>query len=352
MELHLRFCQLVFGIILPSCLLLYECRKLEGYKFPVYSTELCPRNQTEWNERSVALNCTDKNGYLCLPNENITELLEFCYEGPFIWIEENICLFLRKGLSALFSYSCIGFQFGCPNSSFPSHELYKNPYCTLIGHGCFLAEPSCQRSTSTTYLENVTEHIQSKSREWALVGTTFGVFIVTFFCLTCFIFIINGKGYQILKQNTNEENNKKEELPPSSSPNTLVFNEISAEGHKMCKLTNDDENHDKEKLSPSHSTTALVLNEIRAEEYQNNDEENKSTEELSPSTTPHSLVCHEISAEGIGLMFKEHSNYLKTNLILKQGTIHAYHVFGICKTYNFHLKSCMFKHFLRDLSKA
>lgn len=65
--------------------------KLDGYKFPVYSTKFCPRNQTEWNERSSAINCTEKNGYLCLPNENITELLEFCYTFPFILVQEGNC---------------------------------------------------------------------------------------------------------------------------------------------------------------------------------------------------------------------------------------------------------------------
>lgn len=64
-------------------------RKLDGYEFPVYSTEYCPRNETEWKERSTAINCSDKNGYVCLPNDNITELLEFCYTIPFIWIEEG-----------------------------------------------------------------------------------------------------------------------------------------------------------------------------------------------------------------------------------------------------------------------
>lgn len=64
-------------------------KKLDGYEFPVYSTNSCPRNQTEWNQRSSAINCTEDNGYLCLPNENITELLEFCYNYPFILIQEG-----------------------------------------------------------------------------------------------------------------------------------------------------------------------------------------------------------------------------------------------------------------------
>lgn len=62
-------------------------RELYGYKFPVFSTLKCPRNQIEWNVRSSALNCTENNGYTCLPNENFTELLEFCYTQPRILIE-------------------------------------------------------------------------------------------------------------------------------------------------------------------------------------------------------------------------------------------------------------------------
>uniref|UniRef100_A0A8W8IFX1 Uncharacterized protein n=1 Tax=Magallana gigas TaxID=29159 RepID=A0A8W8IFX1_MAGGI len=64
-------------------------KKLDGYKFPVYSTEVCPRNQTEWNERSSAINCTKDNGYLCFPNKKLTQLLEFCHKNRFIWIEKG-----------------------------------------------------------------------------------------------------------------------------------------------------------------------------------------------------------------------------------------------------------------------
>lgn len=64
---------------------------LDGYEFPVYITESCPRDETEWNKRSDTINCTEDNGYLCLPNENITELLEFCYKYPFILIQEGKC---------------------------------------------------------------------------------------------------------------------------------------------------------------------------------------------------------------------------------------------------------------------
>lgn len=57
--------------------------------FPVYSTEFCPRNEREWNKRSSALNCNETYGYMCLPNEKLTELLEFCYTQRLEWIEEG-----------------------------------------------------------------------------------------------------------------------------------------------------------------------------------------------------------------------------------------------------------------------
>lgn len=69
-------------------MLLFQ-RKLDGYNFPVYSTKHCPRNQTEWNQRSSAIHCSKDNGYVCLPNENITGLLEFCHTYKFILIEEG-----------------------------------------------------------------------------------------------------------------------------------------------------------------------------------------------------------------------------------------------------------------------
>ena len=69
---------------------LYELqKKLEGYKFPVYTTESCPRNKTEWDERSAVFYCQGKSSYACLPNENITELLEFCYPLPRIAIHQG-----------------------------------------------------------------------------------------------------------------------------------------------------------------------------------------------------------------------------------------------------------------------
>uniref|UniRef100_A0A8W8NYJ4 Novel STAND NTPase 3 domain-containing protein n=1 Tax=Magallana gigas TaxID=29159 RepID=A0A8W8NYJ4_MAGGI len=215
MELRTRFRDLRFGLILllSSCFLIYESRKLNGYKFPVYSTKHCPRNQTEWNERSSAINCTTENGYVCLPNENITELLEFCYTYPFILIQEGICLYLSKRYSAVDSYSCTSFISGCPNTSFVSYNLFKNPPCTSIGNGCFLAEPSCQSVTSTSYLPDITEKKRlDDNKDWILFAITFLVLIIIFFAVVRVIFINPKMAFRNLKRRKDVEEREDEEV--------------------------------------------------------------------------------------------------------------------------------------------
>ena len=60
---------------------------MDGYKFPVYTTNFCPRNETEWNKRSSLFNCTgEDNTYACFPNDDITQLIEFCYPLQIIAI--------------------------------------------------------------------------------------------------------------------------------------------------------------------------------------------------------------------------------------------------------------------------
>nr|XP_034309908.1 uncharacterized protein LOC117683886 isoform X1 [Crassostrea gigas] len=126
-----------------------KSKNLDGYKFPVYSTDFCPRNEAEWKERSNILKCTEQNGYTCLPNEQFTELLEFCYTDPWILIEEGLCLYLIKKNSKVHGYNCHNFQFGCPTSSYLSTEIYKHPACLLVENGCFYAEPTCKKFFSS-----------------------------------------------------------------------------------------------------------------------------------------------------------------------------------------------------------
>lgn len=64
-------------------------KPLDGYQFPVFQTESCPRNEIEWTGRSSVLNCTKSNGYMCMPSENFTTLLEFCYSQDKLVVENG-----------------------------------------------------------------------------------------------------------------------------------------------------------------------------------------------------------------------------------------------------------------------
>lgn len=145
MDLYTKLRLVIFGTFLSCVFVLNECKKLEGYKFPVYTTAFCPRNETEWKIRSSFLNCTTRNGYTCLPNKNLTELLEFCFKRPFIWIQEGVCLYVVDHELNLQAYNCSRFRYGCNNSAFTSDRIFEYPACITVRNGCFLAEPSCER---------------------------------------------------------------------------------------------------------------------------------------------------------------------------------------------------------------
>lgn len=236
-----QLCLLFLGVLLPIRFVYYECKPLDGYKFPVYSTKQCPRNQTEWNERSSAINCTEDNGYVCLPNENITQLLEFCYIYPFILIEEGICLYLNKRYSAVDSYRCTGFLSGCPNASFVSNDLFKNPKCTSIGNGCFLAEPACQSVTLTTYLQNTTEKNRLEDNT-TLIATTCVTAALIITCVPFLYFLFKHKKghWNCIKIEYTEKQEEEEHLPLISknqcdkdlSPDQVIIDEWK-EGNKQ-----------------------------------------------------------------------------------------------------------------------
>lgn len=61
-----------------------------NYVFTVHTTKACPRNQSEMDERSLALNCTESNGYTCLPDKNLNVLLEFCYKRARIAVPKGL----------------------------------------------------------------------------------------------------------------------------------------------------------------------------------------------------------------------------------------------------------------------
>nr|XP_034308518.1 uncharacterized protein LOC105341815 [Crassostrea gigas] len=176
----------IWGIFLSIIFVLNECKKLDGYKFPVYSTPFCPRNESEWNKRSSALNCNRTNGYTCLPNEKLTELLEFCYIEPWIWIEEGLCLYLEKKGSYVDSFNCRHFIHGCHNTSYQSRRIFEYQACISIGNGCFLAEESCKSSPNTTHRPKTTENNQDDLFWVVIVIGIVVVFVCASFCMLYF----------------------------------------------------------------------------------------------------------------------------------------------------------------------
>nr|XP_022295508.1 uncharacterized protein LOC111105480 isoform X4 [Crassostrea virginica] len=138
----------VLVFVLGTFLLLYECRKLESNRFPVYTTESCPRNETEWDKTSSFFNCATNTIFSCFPNEDLTMLLQFCYPSKNIPIEKGICLYLKKDQSGLDVYNCTHFKYGCPTKFYSGSIIYKYPNCTSVGNGCFLADSSCEKRSS------------------------------------------------------------------------------------------------------------------------------------------------------------------------------------------------------------
>lgn len=177
MALYDTLCFLLFGTFLCSLPMFHGCEKQNVCTFPVYPTEFCPRNQTEWDKRSSDMNCNETNSYMCVPNEKFTELLEFCYKHPRMLIVQDTCLYLSRSHYDVNIYDCRNFEYGCPSYHYLSSSIYKYPSCVHVKNGCFVAEPSCRRQPPER--EN---QINIKT-----IAITLGVSIPT--CLLCILFV-------------------------------------------------------------------------------------------------------------------------------------------------------------------
>nr|XP_022293324.1 uncharacterized protein LOC111103959 [Crassostrea virginica]XP_022293325.1 uncharacterized protein LOC111103959 [Crassostrea virginica]XP_022293326.1 uncharacterized protein LOC111103959 [Crassostrea virginica] len=94
----------------------------------------CPSNLTEKEKASKRLGCgSDKYGnnqYICVPNVNMTNLVEFCFNGLMGTQEKGFCL--RASGERLVPESCESFSTGCPEDHYPKTEIYKYPACQTI----------------------------------------------------------------------------------------------------------------------------------------------------------------------------------------------------------------------------
>nr|XP_022337096.1 uncharacterized protein LOC111133218 isoform X8 [Crassostrea virginica] len=155
MDLHKNILP-VLGILLASFFLFcesiseiqqfspaYDCKETSGYKFPVYSRPYCPRNEKEWNRRKAKLNCS-KGTYACFPNNEFTELIEFCYP----YLPERF-------------------------------RIEKDPSCVTVENGCFSADKCCQRSVLNTP-QHTTPRFDTNQTDWTQIITSIGILLILF----------------------------------------------------------------------------------------------------------------------------------------------------------------------------
>lgn len=179
-----QFAIVLLGVWFSSLSFICECRSLDGYEFPVSTTKACPKNLTEWKERSNTLSCNTSNAYMCMPNQNITYLLEFCYSRGQIRILKGLCAVLQHH-STVHVYRCVNFTSGCPSSDYRSKDVEKYYKCVSIGNGCFLAEPSCVKKNVDK--NSPTNNEDKKNNH---VGQTVGIVLGLIIVIIIIIIII------------------------------------------------------------------------------------------------------------------------------------------------------------------
>ncbi|XP_061179348.1 uncharacterized protein LOC133187972 [Saccostrea echinata] len=103
-------------------------------------------SKEEWDAAWTRLKCNETHGYHCVPDKNMTSLIEFCYiRGSKLPFEKGNCLELAAD-GILNHYPCENsFPCGCPDRFFFSNEIYKYPKCLQINQelGCFHADIQC-----------------------------------------------------------------------------------------------------------------------------------------------------------------------------------------------------------------
>lgn len=147
---------------------------------------------------------------MCIPNDMITELVEFCYTKNVESIPKGICLFLDTTSSAVDAYHCHKFSFGCPSDQYFSSAIYEHQSCVSIVEGCFLADPYCERIKQsvpanrkpTTSRYNTEEGTQTNSITTGTSDFIFWMTIAVFISimsgvvLTIGIYVITKKGFK------------------------------------------------------------------------------------------------------------------------------------------------------------
>ncbi|XP_062605641.1 uncharacterized protein LOC134267448 [Saccostrea cucullata] len=130
-----------------------------------YVVDSCPTNKTEFISAATRLNCSEdefgRNQYTCVPNEDTSALVEFCYRKIVGLYQKGHCL-VTTGNGDLDQISCHNFKTGCPEENFRGSSLYKFPACSRLNteNHCFYSDPACLDREGVYRLKPVAKSIQ------------------------------------------------------------------------------------------------------------------------------------------------------------------------------------------------
>ncbi|XP_078322460.1 uncharacterized protein LOC144622056 isoform X2 [Crassostrea virginica] len=149
------------------------------YRYPVFPVTSCPANAGDWKQAAKQRNCNltgVRNTYLCLPNQEKTTILEFCYDEVRPMVQEDNCIELA-GSGTINQYGCTMFTAGCPKNPYLSDFIYNHSSCLNINtqDGCYHEDPSCPNKTFNGLVRDLTYHTTG---EYWIAGLVIGILVL------------------------------------------------------------------------------------------------------------------------------------------------------------------------------
>lgn len=193
------------------------------------SVVACPNDPNDINKATKMLGCGKdiygNSQYMCVPNQQKTELKEFCFQGTMEMFEEGNCLETSDG--KLIRHSCIGFYGGCPMHPFRSSEILKYPACQAINKDlkCYSLDPSCQPKKEKTNKHELT----------VIMGAIIFVLVVVIFVIVLFIWIKRRKkGGKRSTLELNQLRHDEKALTGKQVKEALMNKEVKEDSVEQC----------------------------------------------------------------------------------------------------------------------
>ncbi|XP_078312284.1 uncharacterized protein LOC144619009 [Crassostrea virginica] len=177
------------------------------------------------------------------------------------------------------SHDCRVFKFVCPSGSYFGSTVYKYPRCVSIGHGCFLAEPSCKSASQQTEQEGP-QQINRSELPW--IPSLLGVLV-----LCTIVSIVN---YRRRKKALQRQQNSQKKNQQTMELNATLSKDSNSDA---CLA----ENVDPENPQISSGQTGVSSLQL-----------GKTQEKLltvpssdSPTTNPNEILLYETTPETVNL---------------------------------------------------